>query len=62
MSDILNYIIGPVITGIIIVIAQFFIQPKIMGKGRMLEELWLKKRDVHINAAILVKKNCCRSF
>jgi len=54
--DIFKYLCGPIIVGIIMLVAQFFLQPLIQEKIKAQEELWLHKKQVYIKAIELVDK------
>lgn len=56
MLEILKALIGPLVVALIMLIAQFFLQPIIQEKIKAQEELWLHKKQVCIKTIELIDK------
>ncbi len=56
IEKIIEYFIAPAVVGIVVIIAQFFIQPKIQKEITAQSELWLKKEEIYIKTIGLVDK------
>lgn len=56
MMEIFKYLIAPLVAALIMLTAQFFIQPLIQEKIKAQEELWLHKKQIYIKAIELIDK------
>ena len=56
MSIFFKDLIGPIILAIIVIVAQFFIQPLMQQKITAKTELWLQKKEVYIKTIELIDK------
>ena len=56
IDTLIQYFLAPIITGVLIFIAQFFLLPKLEESKTMKRELWIEKKNTFIEALILLNK------
>ena len=52
----LQHIVGPIVVGLVVLLGQFFIQPKITERGQARTEHWEAKRESYVKCLNLVNK------
>jgi hypothetical protein len=55
-EKLLQYLVGPVVVGVVVVLAQYIIQPKIQKASTAESELWRAKRDVYMKVITVLDR------
>ena len=56
MDIFLQYFLAPILTGLIVFLAQFFLLPKLEETKTLKKELWIEKKNTFIKALELVNE------
>ena len=56
MLKVLEFFIAPTVVALIVIIAQFFIQPLMQKNITAQSELWLHKKEIYIKAIAIIDK------